>query len=300
MLDQAAGAVTEIAPAKLNLALHVTGRRDDGYHFLESLVVFTDLADRLFLADEAADRFDARGPFSKNLPACGDNLIVKARDRLRSAFPGNGTRPVSIVLEKKLPVASGIGGGSSDAAAAIRGLARLWRLDADAGLARAGASLGADVAMCLAAKPLIARGIGERIELVPDFPELPLVLVNPGIAVSTPEVFAILTDRDNGGLPALPKRLDFGAVCDWLRVTRNDLQPPAMTLEPMISQVLDELRGTGAAFARMSGSGATCYGLCPSRAAADRAAAEIRRRHPGWFVKSTYSTSSETNRVGQD
>ena len=289
-------AVTELAPAKLNLALHVTGRRADGYHLLESLVVFTRFGDRLHIGPAAADRFSIDGPFADGLDAARDNLVILAREALRQALPEqarNALSPVAIRLEKNLPVASGIGGGSSDAAAVLRCLNRLWRcgLD-DRALAGIGAGLGADVPMCLAARPLVARGIGEIVGPMADFPALALVLVNPDVAVATPEVFARLSRRDSESLPSLPRTIDFHSLRNWLETTRNDLEPAAREIQPSIAQALAALDKAGSGFSRMSGSGATCFGLFETGNVAKRAALAIRAKHPGWFVAATRSLPS--------
>ena len=282
--------LAELAPAKINLALHVTGRRDDGYHLLESLVVFAELGDRIAVSTCETDSFAVDGRFVSDVPLDGGNLVLRARDALRAAFPGHA-RPVSIALEKNLPVASGIGGGSSDAAATLRALARLWRIPiGEAELARLALPLGADLPMCLAGWPLVARGIGEHLEPVEDFPVLPMVLVNPGIAISTPEVFRALTRRDNPPLAALTHACD---MFEWLAATRNDLEPAAMSIVPAVGEALDALRQTGAAFARMSGSGATCFGIFDSQAAAQRAADAIGSRQPGWFTAATKTMIQE-------
>lgn len=283
-----APAPAEHAPAKINLALHVTGRRADGYHLLESLAVFTEFGDRVVIAPAAEDGFAVTGPFAGNVPLDAGNLVIRARDALRQANPAFAT-PVCITLEKNLPIASGIGGGSSDAAAVLRALARHWRIDTD--LAVTGLKLGADIPMCLAAQPLIARGIGEIIEPVADFPALPLVLVNPGIAVSTPEVFRALANRENPPLPPLPSRLDLPSIVDWLRATRNDLEAPAKALAPVIGDALDALDRAGSVFARMSGSGATCFGLFKTTSGAEAAAKAIRQAQPGWFVAATMTVA---------
>jgi len=277
--------LAELAPAKINLALHVTGRRDDGYHLLESLVVFAELGDRITVAAATEDGFGVDGRFAADVPVDGGNLVLKARDALRAAFPHHTTQPVAIALEKNLPVASGIGGGSSDAAAALRALSRLWRLPADAAtLARLALPLGADLPMCLAGHPLIARGIGEQLAPVRHFPSLPMVLVNPGIAVATPSVFRALASRENPPLAPLDSA---DTVLDWLTTSRNDLEPAAMSIEPSIVAVLSTLRTSGAAFARMSGSGATCFGIFDSNAAAAHAATAISAERPGWFSAAT-------------
>ncbi|RUX96383.1 4-(cytidine 5'-diphospho)-2-C-methyl-D-erythritol kinase, partial [Mesorhizobium sp. M2A.F.Ca.ET.040.01.1.1] len=169
---------TWLAPAKINLALHVTGRRDDGYHLIESLAVFTRFGDRLEIEPAEQDEFSVFGRYAAGLPLDDGNLVVKARDALRREAGVQRTPPVAIRLEKNLPVASGVGGGSSDAAAALNGLARLWKLDIDEiSLARIGLSLGADLPMCLKSKPLVARGIGDEVSPLSAFPALGLVLV---------------------------------------------------------------------------------------------------------------------------
>lgn len=277
--------LTVHAPAKINLALHVTGRRADGYHLIETLAVFSQLGDVVELAPAAVDTFAIAGPFAAALPDDDDNLIIRARDRLRRAFTQVRDRHSAIRLTKNLPVAAGIGGGSSDAAAVLRGLAALWEIDVDeAGLARLGAELGADLPMCLAARPLIARGIGEKIAPLVDWPALPLLLVNPGVAVPTQAVFTGLERRDNAPLPALPPQRDAQSVLDWLRQCRNDLQAAALALAPEIMEALDRLSASGARLARMSGSGATCFGLYDTIEAARRAEATIKQERPGWFA----------------
>ena len=290
---EAAGAFTFQAPAKINLALHVTGRRPDGYHLIETLAVFTRFGDRLTLASADEDSLAVDGPFAGSVPTDDTNLVLRAREILRRDC-GGASGPVSIVLKKNLPVASGVGGGSSDAAAALRGLARLWKLDiGEADLARLGLQLGADLPMCLAARPLIARGIGKSLAPVPDFPSLGLVLVNPGVAVSTSQVFGALARRDNPPLPPLPPVIDFHSLRAWLEITRNDLEPAAQAIEPAIGAALKDLAKEGAGLARMSGSGATCFGLFETGNLAERAAAAIRSRHPGWFVTATRSIGWE-------
>lgn len=276
------------APAKINLALHVTGRREDGYHLLESLVVFTKFGDEVEISASEADSFRVDGPFAHAVPAGGDNLVLRARDTL-SALAKVPAQSAAIRLTKNLPIASGIGGGSSDAAAAMKALNRLWKsgLTLDQ-LAEIAAPLGADVPMCVLAKPLIARGIGERIEPIA-LPEIPLVLVNPGIPVPTPEVFKALPSATNPPLPALPDQRDLATFFAWLATTRNDLQTPAIARAPIIADALSALELQGAGFARMSGSGATCFGLFQRQADALRAAMAIRAAQPGWFVVATHS-----------
>lgn len=277
-----AQALAEHAPAKINLALHVTGQRADGYHLLESLVVFCQTGDRISVSPSDEDSFRVSGRYVADVPIDGGNLVLRARDLFREAT-GDG-RSLSIHLEKNLPVASGIGGGSSDAAAVLRALRRLSPADCDWPLLAL--KLGADVPMCLSAKPAIARGVGEELETLDGLPVLALVLVNPGVGVSTPAIFKALATRENPPLPKLQVR-DQAGLIDWLRETRNDLEPPALAFAPTIGVAQDALRSVGAEFMRMSGSGATSFGIFPSLDEAETAAAEIARREPDWFVQAT-------------
>ena len=287
----AATPIGRSAPAKVNLALAVRGRRDDGYHLLQSLAVFTQLADRIEVQGAGEDSFAAGGPFSPDAPAGDGNLVVAARDALRAAFPGR-LGPVAIRLHKLLPVAAGIGGGSSDAAAALKALSSLAGISAGDRLAEIGLGLGADVPMCLTARPLMAQGIGELIAPLDGFPALPLVLANPGVALSTATVFAALQDRENAPLPPLPRNWSADALDAWLAQARNDLEPPALRLSPPIGNVLAALRQAGARLARMSGSGATCFGLFDTAQAARRAAAAMARSEPRWWIAATTSLAS--------
>ena len=279
-------AVLEEAAAKINLALAVTGRREDGYHLLDSLVTFTEYGDRIGVSPAREDRFTLSGRFSGTLAAEGDNLVTRARDRLRDALArsGQATPPVHIHLEKNLPIASGIGGGSADAAATLRGLLRLWQADLPkSDLDAIALSLGADVPMCLAGRPLIARGIGEDITPVA-LPALPMVLANPLVGVSTPAVFRALASKHNPPL-AIPAQ-----SANWpetIAGLRNDLEPPARQLCPDIGLIAQSLAETGAGLVRMSGSGATCFALYDSDAAARTAAMALAERHPRWFFTAT-------------
>lgn len=298
-MDALAQNLTGHAPAKINLALHVTGRRADGYHLIESLVVFTRFGDRLTVAPADQDSFVVSGRYAATVPIDDANLVLKARDALRRVAGPENAPPVAISLEKNLPVASGVGGGSSDAAAVLHALARFWTVG-DVDLAALGLALGADVPMCLAATPLVARGTGDELSPVPHFPALGLVLVNPGVPVATAEVFAALEKRDNAPLPPLPRRIDFHSLRNWLEATRNDLEPPARRIEPAIGAAIKALEKAGAGFARMSGSGASCFGLFETGNVAKRAAVSLRARHPDWFVAATRSMASEADPHGQD
>ncbi|MFN7103149.1 MAG: 4-(cytidine 5'-diphospho)-2-C-methyl-D-erythritol kinase [Pseudorhizobium sp.] len=283
--------VTELAPAKINLALHVTGQRADGYHLLDSIVTFADIGDRLHFSASEEDVFSLSGRFSEALaPEVGSNLVIRARDSLRRLLAGAGveTPPVAIHLEKHLPVASGIGGGSADAAATLRGLLRFWQAKLPSvDLAELALALGADVPMCLRGTPLVARGIGEHLTPLPDLPQLSLVLGNPLCGVSTPQVFARLASKRNAPLPPLEG-------CDWTRTLltlRNDLEPPARDLAPQIAEVSALLDGEGSLLTRMSGSGATCFGVFATRLEADRAAARLQALKPAWYFQATTTVS---------
>jgi len=281
---------SELAPAKINLALHVTGRRSDGYHTLDSLVVFADIADRIEcdigVAPAGAAQLTIEGPFAAGLSAGADNLILKACQALEAE--AGGLPPLAIRLFKHLPLASGIGGGSADAAAMLRLLAPLVPIDT-ARLDALAARLGADVPMCLRSAALRAGGAGEALSDWTDAPSLPLLLVNPGVAVSTPAVFARLERRDHNAIGALPAAPDVGALAGWLeRETRNDLQPAAIREAPVIAAVLDSVRSMpGCLLARMSGSGATVFGLFADAAGVEEAADRIAHTHPEWWVAAT-------------
>lgn len=269
--------IFEPARAKLNLALHVRGRRDDGYHELETLFAFAAEGDEIRVAEADAPLFAVTGPFGEALAGEGDNLVTRARDDFAATF--GALPPLAITLDKRLPVASGIGGGSADAAATLRALARLTGVAADdARLFDIAEALGSDVPACLAGVTAIGRGRGERLEPVAGAEGMPLLLVNPGVAVSTREVFAHWDGVDRGALPS-------GDVMAAALAGRNDLQPPALAIAPVIGEVLDRL--DGALLARMSGSGATCFALYEQ--ADDRAAAAlaIRWARPGWWCLET-------------
>ncbi|RCW87963.1 4-(cytidine 5'-diphospho)-2-C-methyl-D-erythritol kinase [Phyllobacterium bourgognense] len=279
--------ISLIAPAKINLALHVTGRRDDGYHLLDSLVVFAHIGDKVSATPAPFDSFEVSGPFGRALPDDETNLVLKARNALRARFPEKGA-PVAIHLEKHLPIASGIGGGSSDAAATLRALTVLWGIETNE-LAAIGLTLGADVPMCLYGQPLIARGIGEEIEGIDGFPHLPMVLVNSGLATSTPQVFSALVKRDNQSLPALPNFSSVHDVCLYLGQTDNHLFSAAEKLTPAIGDAMKALRSTDPRLVRMSGSGGTCFAIYGSDHEAEAAAAALKRAQPGWFVVATHN-----------
>ncbi|MBA5804775.1 4-(cytidine 5'-diphospho)-2-C-methyl-D-erythritol kinase [Rhizobium changzhiense] len=284
--------VTEEARAKINLALHVTGQRADGYHLLDMLVTFADCGDRLGFLPSQADTFTLSGRFGETLADDGGtNLVLRARDLLREAV-GALAFPVHIHLQKNLPIASGIGGGSADAAATLRGLMRFWGMSLPVeALATLSLKLGADVPMCLESRPLIARGIGEQIEPVPELPAFAIVLANPLKGVSTPEVFRRLPAKNN---PPLNLASNLAGTADWLAaigIARNDLEPPARELVPEISAISAMLQARGALLTRMSGSGATCFGIFTTMAAAQEAVTTLHGERPDWYFQATETVS---------
>ena len=278
---------TQTAPAKINLALHVTRRREDGYHDLESLIVFADISDDLEARLAPADSLAISGPFGEKLRAEPGNLVLRAIAAFRARWPHLAPPGLAMHLTKNLPVAAGIGGGSADAAAALRIIAGLAAEPVPVNeLADLAAGLGADVPACLLSRPLVARGVGEILSPLPEFPLLFVTLVNPGIAVATADVFRRLRAHDNYPLPALPEPLTRPAQLGlWLTETRNDLEPPAIKLVPEIGVLIDELAETaGCVLSRMSGSGATVFALFGAEGQAHEAAREMRRRHPDYWV----------------
>ncbi|HWD12716.1 4-(cytidine 5'-diphospho)-2-C-methyl-D-erythritol kinase [Pseudochrobactrum sp. sp1633] len=287
----ASSALQATAYAKLNLALHVTGRRDDGYHLLDTLVAFAGYGDEITISPAQEDSFTLSGRFGQQLPVNGDNLVLKARDALREHFPQQSTA-IAIHLEKNLPVASGIGGGSSDAATLLALLIRLWNIKPEQTLLKQIClQLGADVPMCLHGQlyggALIAKGIGEDVQSLSGLPVLPLVLVNDGTAISTPQIFKHMHKRDNPALPELARFDSHAELCNFLKTTRNDLLPPAAQLAPQLPEILQILRDCGAHYAQMSGSGATCFGIYDTLPAAQQAAEVLQQQNPHWFVCAT-------------
>jgi 4-diphosphocytidyl-2-C-methyl-D-erythritol kinase len=263
------------APAKINLTLHVTGQRADGYHLLDSLVMFADVGDRVRLVPADAMSLEVTGPMAAGVPADASNLVWKAA--------ALHDLPVAITLEKHLPTAGGIGGGSSDAAATLFAMVDLT---GNATMPEGATALGADVRVCLARQAARMRGIGDEVQPVQGVPELHVVLANPGVAMSTPEVFAALESKQNEPMPKrIPRWRGAWSAIDWISKQRNDLEAPALKLAPVIGDVLAALAALpGARMARMSGSGATCFALFEDRAEADAAADDLADAHPDWWV----------------
>lgn len=282
----AVGGVTEEARAKVNLTLQVTGRRADGYHELESLVVFAGVGDGLRVEPRADRTFTlaVEGRFADKLSHEPDNLVLRAARAL--AEHAGSPSGAAMTLTKNLPVASGIGGGSADAAAALRGLARLWDLNLpEDALRDLALGLGADVPVCLRGEAVLMSGIGERLQPVAALPPLWLLLVNPGVAVSTPAVFKAREGAfSTVAEPRLPPP-DLRGFVQWLQARGNDLEAPACRLAPAVAAVLLALREQpGCLLARMSGSGASCFGLFGEEAAARDATAAVGSGQPDWWV----------------
>ncbi len=277
-------AVAAFAPAKVNLYLHVTGRRDDGYHLLDSLVASVDICDRLWAEPAASLSLTVDGPEAANLAAAGDDNLVLRAARLLADRAGI-TAGAALRLDKHLPVASGIGGGSSDAAAALLALRQLWRLSLeDDVLCALGSRLGADVPACLHGRAVWAGGIGERLEPAGPLPEAAILLVNPRRGLPTTAVFAARRGPfgDVGRFAPMPT--DASGLARALMACRNDLTEAAVGLVPEIAAVLARLgRMPGSLLARMSGSGATCFALFPDRAAAEEACAVLNAAEPEWW-----------------
>jgi 4-diphosphocytidyl-2-C-methyl-D-erythritol kinase len=289
-----AAARAERASAKINLTLRIIGRRPDGYHELESLVVFAGVGDTLTFAPGRKLALSVTGPTAEASGAIGDNLVLKAARALAERV--EGLKLGRFALTKRLPVAAGVGGGSSDAAAALRMLARANRIVlGDPRLLEAARVTGADVPVCLVPRPRVMRGIGEILSDPLALPKLSAVLVNPRVAVPTKDVFAALRGQlaarqapaASPDFEARP-RLKTGAFIDAIAEGRNDLEAPAVAVAPVIANVLADLRSLrGCRLARMSGSGATCFGLFATAPAAATAARALRAKHPDWWVRAT-------------
>src|ERR1700712_5577392 len=286
-------ALIEQGRAKVNLSLRVMGRRVDGYHDLESVVVFADCADRLSLTPGSELHLKTTGPMAQACGAAADNLVFKSAQLLGERVPG--LKFGEFILDKALPVAAGIGGGSADAAAALRLLARANGLALDdPRLIEVARLTGADVPVCLASRACVMTGVGETLQPL-WLPKIPCLMVNPRVPVATQDVFKALGLRHGELLvgvtdviraPAWPEK--GGSVEDWveaLAASSNDLEAPAMRLHPVIGEVLSALSATnGAWLARMSGSGATCFAIFENTAEAQRAAQKVQLDHPLWWV----------------
>lgn len=285
--------LTDRAPAKVNLTLHVLGRRPaDGYHVLESLVAFAGTADRLTLRPGPSLTLSVSGPTAGPAGPDADNLVLRAARGLAARIPGLAVGAFHLI--KRLPVAAGIGGGSSDAAAALRLLARLNGLPSDhPAVLEAARETGADVPVCLDPRGRMMRGAGEDVGAALGFAPLPALLINPGVPVPTAPVFkalglAVGQTLPGAGHPVIPADASRAALLDLLAPARNDLEGPALTVAPVIGECLAALRGQDSRLARMSGSGATVFGLFADRHQAVAAARRLRAAHRDWWIAPTY------------
>ncbi len=288
---------TEPAPAKVNLTLRILGKRADGYHDLESLVGFAGLTDDVTLTLDAPLGLDVDGPTAAAAGEVADNLVLRAAREL--ARRTGGLRLGRFALTKRIPVAAGLGGGSSDAAAALRLLMRVNGIARDSSpLMEAARATGADVPVCLDPRPRVMRGIGDVLSVPLDLPSLPAVLVNPGVPVPTRDVFGKLglAPGEARGEPseiAAAQLKDRDALITYVKSQPNDLEAPAIALQPLIADVLGALaRQNGALLARMSGSGATCFGLFDAAASAAEAAQALASLHPTWWIAPTVFNAS--------
>ncbi len=271
-------AIRVFAPAKVNLTLHVTGQRADGYHLLDSLVVFADVGDVVAAADGKGLTLDVTGPEAGGVPAGESNSILQAARFL-------GVEDVAFTLEKHLPIAAGIGGGTADAAAALKAVAQLRGVN----IPRDVLPLGADVPLCLRGNATRMSGIGEELADVDGLPDIWAVLANPRVGLSTSEVFKRLQRKDNAPMPDhIPAFETVRDLAGWLADQRNDLEAAAIEVQPKVAEVLAALRRVkGQLLTRMSGSGATCFALFGDEQSADSAAQEISAQHPDWWVRNT-------------
>lgn len=276
--------LTGLAPAKINLFLHVGPVADDGYHPLASLVAFADVGDAVTVTRADALSLAVTGPFGGALAGEGDNLILRGLRALGEAA-GIGAPPVAVTLDKQLPIAAGLGGGSADAGTAIRLAAQLLDLDLDeAALEAVAGVVGADGPMCLRARPAWATGRGDDLTDEPRLPPLHAVLLNPGVASPTGAVYGAYDDAPKGGAdcPEPPADWSPAAVIDWLKAQRNDLEAPALRVTPGIAEALSAMRAApGCRLTRMSGSGATVFGLFDDAASASLAVGSLQRS--GWW-----------------
>lgn len=304
MPSKVAYCATVITPIKINLALHIIGERSDGYHLLDSLVCFSLDGDVLQYRASEENRFSIFGPQRAGLTCASDNLVEQARDIVSKNFFSQ-SKPCELTLEKKLPVASGVGGGSGDAAGVFQLLKREWAIKADDDKwFRLALSLGADVPMCLSAlrnqKPLRVSGIGEKLQPLDHVCCLPMVLVNHGQSISTAQIFKLLGRKKSAGLDIDLSKLNVvHLLVKELEKTHNDLYDPALRLVPELDEVLAVLRNSGALLARMSGSGATCFGIYENMIVAKEAAIKIAAQKPHWFVKAVETTNGIQKQSGR-
>ncbi len=296
--------ISEQAAAKINLFLHVGTRRADGFHPLQSLAVFTAMGDALQIEPAPVLSLNIHGPFAKGLDGEGDNLVLRAAKALLENA-ALGSQGATLTLTKNLPVASGIGGGSADAAAALRGLNRLWNLNKDeVALRELAAGLGSDIPVCVLSVPCFMEGRGEVLRPAQSMPRVPMLLVNPGVAVPTRDVFAALQTRSGADMDLPRGRFaDTADLLRFLETTRNDLEEPARRIQPVIGEVLSAMAALpGALMARMSGSGATCFAIFADDDCCARAADKLKQAQPDWWIAPSFVPECGINResVGQD
>jgi len=282
--------LSAFAPAKVNLFLHVGPAGADGYHPICSLMAFADIGDRLSIQAAEAPTFEVTGPFAGELGDDADNLVAKAARALLTSVPGPKP-PFQLVLDKRLPIAAGLGGGSSDAGAALRLLRDALELPvSDERLEAIAAELGSDMVACLRAETVVAEGRGEQLSDAPDFPALDAVLVNPLVQSSTAAVYRAFDEAGASGgadRPPLPDSFESAEELGaFLSLCRNDLQAPAVALNPVIGEVLDTLASEPEVLlARMSGSGSTCFAICAGDIEAEGLAERLRTLRPGWWIQ---------------
>ena len=279
---------TVFAPAKINLFLHVGEKRADGYHDICSLAAFADVGDHIGAVRADDFSLSISGRFATGLSNGDDNLVLRAARALQDFAKQTGRRPsgAHVELDKGLPLASGMGGGSSDAAATLKLLSRLWDLKAtEQDLDAVARDLGADVPVCLRGSATLMQGVGEQLTPWPTLPQLPAVLVNPSISVATADVFRRLKERSGAGAPKLTPLKTQREAATWLERQCNDLEATAISIAPVIREALSQLAATPRCLlSRMSGSGATCFGLFEHEADATAASASLAARYPHWWV----------------
>lgn len=274
--------IERLARAKINLTLHVTGQREDGYHLLDSLVVFAEMGDRIGVRPSETLTLDVSGPFSDGVPRDHGNIVLRAAEALRHVHRIEAG--AEIQLEKNLPHGAGIGGGSADAAAALSALAELW--DVPPLPASDALALGADVPVCMGAPvPHRMEGIGDVLTPLHHLPDAALVLVNPRVIVPTGEIFSRMRRKHNPAMRRVPEGIDYPGFVDWVAAQRNDMTDAACEIAPVIRDVLAALNGQDAIHAAvMSGSGATCVGVCHDMDAARAAASALQAEHFDWWI----------------
>ena len=279
--------ISVFAPAKINLYLHITAKRDDNYHLIESLIVFANYGDKITVTPSEKFELQINGQFAPYIKPNNDNLVIKAAMLLAKA---SGIKPTgNIKLTKNLPIASGIGGGSADAAAALLALRKLWDIPiSNEDMSNLAIELGADVAICLHGTASIVTGIGEKINPAPILPKFWLVLVNPNLLVSTAEVFAAYKDKFSTPQPMNTQPKDLEELISLLSNRGNDLTGASISIAPVIKEVIEVLEATpNTVLSRLSGSGATCFAIFRTKSDAEAAARKLARKYPKWWVRAT-------------